>query len=134
MNRYGISKTKEIISLVIISLTLALCITITVTTMILASRVSDTKRLIDEHECSVQLEYRTHDTTLSEVVAEKERLYVLGVKDDRLTVFGSDGVSVIDTLDTYIYSLPLSDREAISEGIPVYSINELVGLIEDFTS
>ena len=63
-----------------------------------------------------------------------ERLYVLGVRDGRLTVYAADGSTVIDTLDAYIYSLPPADRDAVSRGISVYSVNELVSLIEDYTS
>ena len=134
MNKYSINRTKEIVFLVILSLTLALCITITVMTGVLGARVASTQKFLLEHECTASEQSPDTVGETQSVISAKERLYVLGAKDGRLTVYASDGYTVIDVLDTFIYSLPLSDREAVSEGIPVYSINELVSLIEDYTS
>ena len=134
MNRYTQNNTKEIIYLTILSLTLALCITLTVMTGIFGVKVANTQKLISEHECATVTIQSPSDPDTQSVISEKELLYVLGEKDGKLTVYAPDRETVIDMLDTYIYSLPLSDREAVNEGIPVYSINELVSLIEDYTS
>lgn len=130
MNRQN--KTKELIHLIIMSLTLALSITLTILIIVGNSGISKTQqylmRSLDTTATTTEIE------ETQQVGVVKEHLYILGVKDGRLAVYAADGYTVIDMLDTYVYSLPLSDREAVSEGIMVYSVNELVSLIQDYTS
>ena len=102
-------------------------------TAIFGAKVSGVQRSISSHTCqSIVTEAPPPET--QEISAPAERMYVLGVKDGRLAIYAADGYTLVDTLNTYVYSLPLSDREAVSEGIDIYSVNELVSLIEDYTS
>ncbi len=132
MNRQ--SKTKDIVYLILLASTLALCIALTVMLGVFGAKVAGTQKYIMSHECAAEPAQPPEDTETQQAISTAERLYVLGVKDGRLTIYAADGYTVIDTLDTYVYSLPLSDREAVSAGISVYSVNELVSLIEDYTS
>lgn len=131
MNRQN--KTKELIHLIILSTILALSITLTILIIVGNSKLSKTQQfLMKSTDTSAAATPHPEETQQAGVV--KEHLYILGVKDGRLAVYAADGYTVIDILDTYVYSLPLSDREAVSEGIAVYSVNELVSLIQDYTS
>ena len=126
------NKTKEIYYLITSSAGILLCITILIISCVFSAKLSGLREYITSHECIS--EDNTPTTNTQHVNTTPERMYVLGVKDGKLTIYGSDGYSVIDVLDTYVYSLPLSDREAITKGISVYSVNELISLIEDYTS
>ena len=125
---------NTIIHLIISSLTLSLCITLTVMLGIFGARITRTEKFVNNHTCPTQTIYETPQTDSSQVNTSPERMYVLGAKDGKLTIFAPDGQTVIDMLDTYVYSLPLSDREAVAKGISVFSVNELISLIEDYTS
>ena len=126
----GYNKTKEIFYLTAATLTITLCITLTVLLAIFGARLSSLTSYVKSHECT-----QTNSPGVIEDTAVKhERMYVLGVKDGKLTIYAADGYNVIEVLDTYVYSLPLSDREAVSNGINVYSVNELISLLEDYTS
>ena len=132
MNRYN--NTKFIIHLILSSVTICFCIAITVMLGIFGAKVSDTKEFVMSHECDTAAPTTAPPAVTEETATTPERMYVLGVKDGKLTIYASDGYTVIDTLDTYVYSLPLADREAVAQGISVYSVNELISLIEDYTS
>ena len=126
------NKTKEIFYLITSSLGVTLCITLTVMLAVAMSKLSGMNNYLTSHECSSET---VTDTVKNEQLnTTPKRMYVLGVKDGKITVYAADGYNVIEVLDTYVYSLPLSDREAIAEGINVYSVNELISLIEDYTS
>ncbi len=131
---YRQNKTKDIIFWIILSLTLALAIFLCVMQIISNARLSKAEQYL---LCAVQStteETPSTEAPVQNVISAAEVMYVLGEKDGRLAIFSPDGQSVVDLLDTYIYSLPLTDREAIKTGILVYSVNELVALIQDYTS
>ncbi len=132
MNRQN--KIKDIVNLVILSLILSLSILLTVLIIISNSKLTRTEKQLLAVSVTPVPEASSTEPPSQNAVAPQERLYVLGEKDGKVTVFASDGTTVIDMLDTYVYSLPFSDREAISAGIAVYSVNELVALIQDYTS
>ena len=132
MNRQ--SGSKDVIYIVILSLILSLCIALTVLLTINCIKLSDTRKYILSHSCAQNVSASADTGDSQNISAEAKRLYVLGVKDGKLAIYAADGYTVVDILDTYVYSLPLSDREAVSEGIAVYSVNELVSLIQDYTS
>ncbi len=132
MNRQ--SKIKDIVNIVILSLILALSITLTIMIIIGNSRLSRAEKHLLAVSADTVTEANSTETPAQNASSPVKCMYVLGEKDGRLAVYSADRQSVIDLLDTYIYSLPLSDREAISEGIAVYSVNELVALIQDYTS
>lgn len=127
----GYNKTKEIFYLITSSTVLALSVTLTVLLCIFGSRLSGLSKYVTSHEC---ISTQPENVVTEKVDASPERMYVLGVKDGKLTVYAADGYNVIEILDTYVYSLPLSDREAVANGISVYSVNELISLLEDYTS
>ena len=125
---------NNIIQFILACVTLSLCITLTVMLGIFGSSVSRTEKYVRSHKCQSISNVVIPETGSQQVITTPERMYVLGAKDGKLTIFASDGTTVIDVLDTYVYSLPLSDREAVAKGISVFSVNELISLIEDYTS
>lgn len=125
---------NTVIHLILSSVTLSLCVVLTVMLGIFGARVSRTEKFVSTHKCQTITVYESAETESQQTAITPERMYVLGTKDGKLTVFAPDGQTVIDVLDTFVYSLPLSDREAVAKGISVYSVNELISLIEDYTS
>ncbi len=133
MNRYN--RTKDIVYLSILSLILVLSVILTVMLIVGNSKLSKTEKylLTAMTVTEVPADSQT-EPPAQNVINPLKCLYVLGEKDGKLTIYESDGHTVVDMLDTYVYSLPFADREAINKGIEVYSVNELVSLIQDYTS
>ena len=132
MNRQ--TNVKDIIYIVFHSLVLVISITLFILLLINNSKLSKTSDYIMNYSPASITEAPSKDVETQPVAVQKQRMYILGVKDGRLAVYASDGYTVIDVLDTYVYSLPPSDREAVSAGIEVYTVSELVSLIQDYTS
>ena len=75
------------------------------------------------------------ETQPTESLAEKEEpLYWLRAVDGRLGVFLDDARQPEMILDVYLSSLPLSDRQALQQGICAGSYRQLVSMIEDYIS
>ncbi len=127
------TRTKEIILYSVISLTLAIVIALTVITSVSLSKVNVLqKRVTEQTQESETAAPPVNEEVMAEITSQ--RLYVLGVRDGKLTVYASDGTTIVEILSTYIYYLPENDRRALSEGIDVYSSEELSSLIQDYTS
>ncbi len=132
MNRQ--TNKLDTVHLILTSITLTACIVLTIMLGIFGAKTSRTEKFVSSHQCPTQIVPDAQDTSANQAVVSPARMYVLGAKDGKLTVYASDGYTIVDILDTYVYSLPLSDREAVAQGIPIYSVNELISLIEDYTS
>ena len=132
MNRQN--KVKDILYIVFHSLILVISVTLFILLLINNSKISKTNDFLRDFSVASVTEITTTEIQTQPVAAQKESVYILGVKDGRLAIYASDGYTLIDLLDTYVYSLPQSDREAVSQGIEVYSVSELVALIQDYTS
>lgn len=59
---------------------------------------------------------------------------VLSVQDGRLVRLASDGVTVLEKYEVDVLTLPAEERERLADGVRVTSEEELVGLIENYTS
>ncbi len=59
-------------------------------------------------------------------------LFTLREHDKKIGVFDNSG-KLLETINVYVVSLPMTDRELLSEGISVCSRRELFALIEDYT-
>lgn len=60
--------------------------------------------------------------------------YRLGIWQGRVAVFEGENTQPASVLDTPVTSLPDPDRQSLEAGIPVYSREELAGLLEDYGS
>ena len=129
-------KINDIVFAVLTSATLLLVLVLTVLVSISLSRITYTKNKLLSHTCQPTVVYSdsTSDPDTYSDTEPPKRIYVLGVRDGLLTVYDADGVTVIETYDTAVYSLPQKDREALSLGIDIYTVNELTSLIQDYTS
>lgn len=80
-------------------------------------------------------ELSVQEGVASESVAPQRAVkYILGEYKGRLAVY-SGGKSEPDLVfDVYIHYLPELDREQLQKGIPVTDYEELVRLIEDYSS
>lgn len=131
---YRQNKIKDIVFWVFLSLILSLLITLTVMLIVGNARLSRTEQHLLSANAATTAEPSSTEPPVEDAVSPVTRMYVLGEKDGKIAVFAADGYTVVDILDTYIYSLPVTDREAIRAGVSVYSVNELVSLIQDYTS
>ena len=125
---------KDTLHLILTSATLTMCIVLTVMLGIFGAKASRTEKMVSNHQCPTLTVNEQKAPESTETIVTPQRMYVLGEKEGKLTVYASDGYTIIDILDTYVYSLPLSDREAVAQGIPIYTVNELISLLEDYTS
>lgn len=51
----------------------------------------------------------------------------------KIGIFSFSDGSLVEELEVYTYSLPPTDRSYLESGILIYSVSELVSLIEDYT-
>ena len=79
---------------------------------------------------------RTIETLLSSnsvAVSElSSPLWTVRESKGKIGIFDSEGI-LTETLDVTLSTLPSQDREYLIQGIPVYSLQELLSLIEDYT-
>ncbi len=61
-------------------------------------------------------------------------MYVIKEYEGRVAVFPAGKSEPEVVLDVFVQYLPDLDREQMAEGIPVKDYNELVALLEDYTS
>ena len=66
------------------------------------------------------------------VSSMSEPIWTIRESKGKIGIFDSEGI-LTETLDVSLSSLPSSDREYLISGIPVYSLQELLSLIEDYT-
>lgn len=59
---------------------------------------------------------------------------VLSVRYGRLVRLTADGVTVLEEYDVDVLTLPAEERERLANGVRVVNEEELVGLIENYTS
>ncbi len=59
-------------------------------------------------------------------------LWTVRESKGKIGIFDSEGI-LTETLDVTLSALPSQDREYLIQGIPVYSLQELLSLIEDYT-
>ena len=60
-------------------------------------------------------------------------LYTLRVHEGRIGIFTPGEPSPTEVMEIWVFTLPLADRRALAEGIPIHSEEELHARIEDFT-
>ena len=60
--------------------------------------------------------------------------YTIKEYQGKVAVFINEEPVPIDVYESYVYSLPKHDREALSTGIRVESVEDLQKIIEDYTS
>ncbi len=62
-----------------------------------------------------------------------EALFVVREKDGKVAIFDYRTGKVIEELNVYTYSLPQTDRTYLEKGIMLYTVSDLISLIEDYT-
>ncbi len=65
---------------------------------------------------------------------EDGNMYIVKEHEGRVAVFTAGESEPEVVLDVFVQYLPDLDREQMAEGIPVKDYNELVALLEDYTS
>lgn len=62
-----------------------------------------------------------------------DALFVVREKDGKVAIFDYRTGKVIEELNIYTYSLPQADRNYLESGIMLYTVSELISLIEDYS-
>lgn len=64
------------------------------------------------------------------------RLYTLGIEGDFIAIFngGNVGINLNEITDIYIGRLPQEEIDRLVEGVPIYSQDELIRRLEDYSS
>ena len=62
-----------------------------------------------------------------------DALFVVREKEGKVAIFDYRTGKVIEELNVYTYSLPQTDRTYLEKGIMLYTVSDLISLIEDYT-
>lgn len=72
-------------------------------------------------------DYIADDNSISDVI------YVVAEYDGRIGIFNASCTTVYEILDVYVDYLPDADKQYLKHGIKVYSNDELLSVIADYT-
>ena len=64
----------------------------------------------------------------------RDDYYILSVYDGRIAVFENGSDKPVEVFDTFVSSLPYTEQSELQNGITARDRNELLRLIEDYTS
>jgi len=64
----------------------------------------------------------------------QDALYCLYECGGKIGIYDAKSNILIDMIDVFAASLPMSDRKALKQGIEVFSFSDLSDIIDDFTS
>ncbi len=67
-------------------------------------------------------------------ITQPDPRWKVGVWQGHVAVFDPQSDAPRQVLDTELISLPAADRQALEQGIPVFTAEELASLIEDYDS
>lgn len=76
-------------------------------------------------------QYKTEE---EEYIDETDVLYVVAEHDGRIGIFNANCTTVFEILDVYVDYLPDIDRQYLKNGIEIYTNDELLSVIADYTS
>ena len=112
----------------ILCLFVVLC-TLTVGFILSFADKEHSKRLDELERCDV--DYDTPPQTTAEV---RRPVYIAAVyADSSIAIFSAHDGSLVRIIDIAVRSLPETDIRLLHSGIPLYSDDELCGLIADYT-
>ncbi|MBR5468135.1 MAG: BofC C-terminal domain-containing protein [Firmicutes bacterium] len=86
-----------------------------------------------------QIEYFSADKVVMKrnVYGEREQKYIVGIKDGYVAVFydiGTDEELVREITNIFAGALPKEEREKLKNGIKVVGENNLIGILQDYSS
>ena len=112
----------------ILCLFVVLC-TLTVGFILSCADKEHSKRLDELERCKA--DYDTPPQTTAEV---RRPVYIAAVyADSSIAIFSAHDGSLVRIIDIAVRSLPETDIRLLHSGIPLYSDEELCGLIADYT-
>jgi len=80
---------------------------------------------------------RTVEKAISVLTAPQECgegcLFIAKELNGKVAIIECGTGKLIEQLNVYTYSLPVSDRSMLEKGIKLYTLAELIALIEDYT-
>lgn len=72
--------------------------------------------------------------SVSAPMLAKDALFYLKECGGKIGIFDAKTEILIDIIDVFSVSLPTADRQALGQGIPIYSFTELASVIEDLST
>jgi Transcriptional regulator of heat shock gene len=92
------------------------------------------KELLDSLVMPVRTIQNNHaDTPVKEEVQISDILYIVAEHNGRIGIFNPERTTVFEVLDVYVDYLPDTDRQYLKSGINIYSNDELLSVISDYT-
>ncbi len=104
-----------------------LCITLAVMAAFIIAKTNGVDQKVDRVYSAVNAIIEDGETLFDEA------LFVVREKDGKVAIFDYRTGKVIEELNVYTYSLPQTDRTYLQNGIMIYTVSELISLIEDYT-
>ena len=81
-------------------------------------------------EIEINVDLPADDFNEDKTPAEEKSVYELKEYNGKIGVYKND--ALVYTINTYVFTLPESDKSLLKEGIKVYSEDELRELIEEY--
>ena len=81
-------------------------------------------------EIEINVDLPADDFNEDKAPAEEKNVYELKEYNGKIGVYKND--ALVYTINTYVFTLPESDKSLLKEGIKVYSEGELRELIEEY--
>ena len=118
---------KKLVIISTAALCTALLITLIITNIFAASKLLKKLKLFNITENQISLSVMAFSP-------EKEAVYRLYECGGKIGIFEAKTNTLIDIIDVFTSTLPQNDREALKDGIDIYSFTELSNIITDFTT
>lgn len=117
----------ESVSVKLLFITITISIILILVSVTLYIRMKELNTMINDIDKSIKT------ISLSPKTDSETTVYILKEYNGNIGIFDSSGV-LIDLINVSTKSLPEADRNMLRTGIYAFSRNELISLIEDYTS
>ena len=104
-----------------------LCAAVLVVAVLIFAKTDGVNKKVDRVYSAVNAMISDGETIFDDA------LFVVREKEGKVAIFDYRTGKVIEELNVYTYSLPQTDRNYLENGIMIYTVSELISLIEDYT-
>ena len=98
------------------------------------SLITTNRNPISNKDTENNIEITEKESTDIAKAAEAAPIYLLADTEGKIGIYKNDDQNPVYILDVLVSTLPKSDRAMLKEGITVSSFEELVMLVQDYTS
>ena len=76
---------------------------------------------------------QTNNNEIKETYINNDILYIVAEHNGRIGIFDPSRTTVFEVLDVYVDYLPETDKQYLENGIDIYTNDELLNIIADYT-